>query len=154
MPKLNRDAIAQYWDEKGENMNLTLSHIEASEAWPVDDDEINAAVAKLGETLEQVPEGGLANLAATQELVDGARTSFAYMKASTRLRLLSWLAEERNDGAALAANILSPNGGDDGAIQAGRVVRDSLRHLARLDLMYKVFAPERLALVQDAIKRG
>ncbi|MEO0392589.1 MAG: hypothetical protein AAF213_04990 [Pseudomonadota bacterium] len=136
-------------------MNLTLAHLEASEAWPTaDDGEVNAAIKQLGETFEALPDGELSHLAATQDLVDASRTSLAYMKASTRLRLLSWMAEERGDGAALAANILSPNGGDDRAIEAGRVVRDSLRHLARLDLMYKVFAVERLALIQDAIKRG
>ena len=141
MPKLDQQAISDYWDQKGENMALTLSHLEESEPWPVaDDEDVNSAVRELGETLEELPEGELAQLAATQELVDSARVSLAYMKASTRLRLLSWMAEERTDGAALAANILSPNGGDDNAIQAGRVVRDSLRHLARLDLMYKVFS--------------
>jgi hypothetical protein len=155
MPKLDQDSIADYWDQKGENMALTLSHLEASEPWPVaDDDAVNTGVRDLGETLESLPDGELGQLAATQELVDACRVSLAYMKASTRLRLLSWMAEERTDGAALAANILSPNGGDDAAIEAGRVVRDSLRHLARLDLMYKVFAVERLALIQDAIKRG
>ena len=155
MPKLDQTAIADYWEEKGENMNLTLAHLEASEAWPTaDNEDVNTAIKKLGNTLEALPDGELANLAATQELVDACRTSLAYMKASPRLRLLSWMAEERGDGAALAANILSPNGGDQQAIEAGRVVRDSLRHLARLDLMYKVFAVERLALIQDAIKRG
>ncbi|MBV6632115.1 MAG: hypothetical protein KI792_03670 [Alphaproteobacteria bacterium] len=155
MPKLDAEAIQAYWEDKGENMTLTLAHIEESEPWPPKSDgQINDAVEKLGETLESIPEGDLAQLAATQSLVDAARVSFAYMRASTRLRLLSWLAEERADGAALAANLLSPNGGDDAAVEAGRVVRDSLRHLARLDLMYKVFAPERLALIQDAIKRG
>lgn len=155
MPKLDQQAINDYWDQKGENMALTLAHLEESEPWPVaDDTEVNSAIRELGETLEELPEGELSQLAATQDMVDSARVSLAYMKASTRLRLLSWMAEERTDGAALAANILSPNGGNDNAIQAGRVVRDSLRHLARLDLMYKVFAVERLALIQDAIKRG
>lgn len=155
MPSLDRDAITEYWNQKGENMNLTLSHIESSEAWPVGEDAaVSSAIKQLGDSLEDVPDGGLASLAASQDLVDNARVSLAYMKAPMRLRLLSWLAEERSDGAALAANILSPNGGDEGAMESGRVVRDSLRHLARLDLMYKVFAPERLALIQDAIKRG
>ena len=155
MPKLDQTSITDYWDEKGENMNLTLSHLEASEAWPTAaDEDVIDAIKELGNTLEKLPDGELSNLAATQELVDSCRTSLAYMKASSRLRLLSWMAEERSDGAALAANILSPNGGDESAIEAGRVVRDSLRHLARLDLLYKVFAVERLALIQDAIKRG
>lgn len=156
MPDLSRASVDAYWADKGENMLLTLGQMASEEPWSkAAAGTIGEAARLLGSLFENAPEGQLATIADDPETVDHVRFALAYCDPATRLRLLSWLAEERGpDGEQLAGRVLAPAGSQPKAVDAANVVRESLRHLARLDLMYKVFAPERLALIHEAIKRG
>jgi len=153
MPELTEDAVETYWQSKGRDLARTVAEIEQREDWPLDGiPEIRDAVGALGLEVDEAPEGRLTELANSGELVDHARLALAYMKAGRRFRLLAALAEEHPDGAPLAANILSAAAGNEQAEESARVLRSSVRHLARLNLLYKVFAPERLRLILDAIR--
>lgn len=155
MPRLDQNAVQEYWQAKGANMASMISHIEKKESWAqTDNPDFIEAATQLGLQLDKTPDGFLGTLATSKEAVDKIRITLAAMPATTRLRLLSWLAEERTDGSTLAANLLSPNGDNEYALDCGKAVRDSLRHLARMDLLCKIFAPNRLKTIQDAIERS
>jgi hypothetical protein len=154
MPKLDKISVDEYWQAKGPNMATMIAHIQTGENWTHDDAAFMESAVRFGQQLDKTPDGFLSTLATSKEAVDKVRFMLAAMPATMRLRLLSWLAEERTDGAVLAANILSPNGDDENAINCGKVVRDSLRHLARLDLICKIFSTNRLKTVREAIERS
>lgn len=152
MPNLEDEAVETYWQSKGRDLARTVGEIERLEDWQVDSSpRLREAIIDLGNEIEEAPEGRMAEMSGDQMTVDSARIALAYMKAGKRFRILAAMAEERSDGAALAANILSPNADDLDAAEAARVLRASVRHLARLNLLNKVFAPERLKLIMDAI---
>lgn len=153
MPNLDKTAVDTYWQGKGPNMVAMISLLEKNENWAQgDNSDFMESVRALGQQLDKMPEGFLGTLASSKDAVDKIRLSLAAMPTGFRLRLLSWLAEERTDGATLAANILSPNGDNEDALNCGKTVRDSLRHLARLDLICKIFSNNRLKMIQDAIE--
>ena len=155
MPKLDKASVDEYWQIKGPNMSTMISHIQSGENWTHENDPAFIESANsLGQLLDHIPDGFLSTMATSKEAVDKIRYMLAAMPASMRLRLLSWLAEERTDGSVLAANILSPNGDDENAINSGKVVRDSLRHLARQDLICKIFSTSRLKTIREAIERS
>lgn len=153
MPDLAEEAVETYWQSKGRDLARTVIEIEDNEDWTLDDHpRIRDAILALGMEVDEAKEGRLSEMAMNTKCVDDARMTLAYISAGKRFRLLAALAEEHPDGAPLAANILSPDTNREDAAEAARVLRTSVRHLARLNLLYKVFAPERLRLILDAIR--
>lgn len=153
MPDLGEEAVESYWQSKGRDLARTVADIESREDWVLDEaPALREAILALGLDLDESAEGRLTDLAGDEQAIDNARLALAYMGAGRRFRLLAAMAEERSDGAPLAANILSPEAATPEAEDAARVLRSSVRHLARLNLLYKVFAPERMRLILDAIR--
>lgn len=154
MPDLSEDAIETYWQSKGRDLARTVEEIEKAEDWVVDgmSARVRDALIALGADLDEAPEGRLAAMAGSPETVDMARTVLAYVKAGKRFRLLASMAEERGDGGPLAAAVLAPSASSTEAAESARVLRSSVRHLARLNLLFKVFSPERLKLIEEAIR--
>ncbi len=152
MPDLNEEAIEVYWQSKGADIARTVLEIERVEDWAADDSpKLRSAVSDFGRALDRAETGRLTALAEDQMAVDSARIALAYIRAGKRFRVLAALAEERGDGPALAARVLSPDADDADAQEATRVLRSSVRHLARLNLLHRIFSPERLALIRTAL---
>lgn len=152
MPDLNEEAIEVYWQSKGADLARTVAEIERVEDWAADDSpKLRAAVEAFGHAMDRAAPGRFASIAGDQMAVDSARIALAYIRAGKRFRVLAALAEEREDGPALAGRVLSPEADDADAQEATRVLRGSVRHLARLNLLHRIFSPERLALIRTAL---
>jgi len=155
MAELDDAAIAAYWQARGADLARTIDELERVEDWHVDDGpRLRDAIVELGRVLAITPEGRLRDIADDEMTIDSARIALAYVRAGRRFRLLAALAEDRQDGDALAARVLAPDAEDADAAEAARVLRQSVRHLARLNLLQRVFSPQRLALIREAIMRA
>ena len=145
MPDLSNKAVHQFWfDYKDPMIYRVISFMEGVENWTLDNDPIlEAAMVKLGETLEDI-----GNIDLQQE--DLFIQVATYIKAGRALRLLQCM-DIAYPGAAsklLMHAEESSQGSDDipGLFLRRNIVFERLRLLGR------VFSPERLSLIMKSLE--
>jgi len=145
MPDLSLDTCRRFWNEYQDPIIYrVLTFMESVEPWTLDGDpELEAAIAKLGETLEDI--GGV-----DLQREDDFIKLVAYIKATRNLRLLQSL-DTAHPGAASKLLMHA----EKAAAQNDQIADLFLRRnivFERLRLLTRVFAPERLALVQKILE--
>lgn len=145
MVDLSHKASLQFWFEyKDPIIYRVITYMESVENWTIDDHpELEAAIKNLGEILDDV---GNVDLQKEDELIKIA----AYIKASRALRLLQAM-DTAHPGAAskLLTHAEKHSTAPDDA-PALFLRRNVI--FERLRLLSRVFASERLALVQQALE--
>jgi len=145
MVDLSHKSSLNFWFEyKDSIIYRVITYMESVEHWTIDDHlELEAALSSLGDTMDNV---GNIDLQKEDEFIKIA----AYMKASRALRLLQAM-DTAHPGAAskLLTHAEKQSTSPDDA--AGLFLRRNVI-FERLRLLTRVFSPERLALVQQAME--
>lgn len=145
MPDISNKGSHQYWYEyKDPIIYRVISFMEGVEDWTLDGEEkLEEAISKLGMTLEDI-----ANIDLQQE--DQFIQLCAYIKAGRALRLMQCL-DTAHPGAASKLLMHAEEVSQSSEDVAGLFLRRNIV-FERLRLLGRVFAPERLALVQKALE--
>ncbi len=145
MPDLSNKGSHQYWHEyKDPIIYRVISFMEGVEDWTLDGDQkLEEALSKLGMTLEDI-----ANIDLQQE--DKFIQLCAYIKAGRALRLMQCL-DTAHPGAASKLLMHAEEVSQSSEDVPGLFLRRNIV-FERLRLLGRVFAPERLALVQKALE--
>lgn len=174
---LSLQAIASWVETGPPGFSQVVAAEEAVETWAADrplgleeatgDDpegEIDAAVVELGRALQSNPTGTLAVLEDT-ETRERLQIVLSYLRASRRLRTVSWLVE-RFGAKALPLLEASPRphagtapsdpppadpASAGSAVAAAIAIRASLELVRRHHLLCAMFDPRRIRMVSDAI---
>jgi intracellular multiplication protein IcmW len=145
MADLSNKGSHQYWYEyKDSIIYRVISFMEGVEDWTLDGDQkLEEALSKLGMTLEDI-----ANIDLQQE--DQFIQLCAYIKAGRALRLMQCL-DTAHPGAASKLLMHAEEVSQSSEDVPGLFLRRNIV-FERLRLLGRVFAPERLALVQKALE--
>lgn len=145
MADLSNKGSHQYWYEyKDPIIYRVISFMEGVEDWTLDGDQkLEEALSKLGMTLEDI-----ANIDLQQE--DQFIQLCAYIKAGRALRLMQCL-DTAHPGAASKLLMHAEEVSQSSEDVPGLFLRRNIV-FERLRLLGRVFAPERLALVQKALE--
>lgn len=147
MPDLSAKGSHQYWhDYKDPMIYRVVSFMESVENWTLDNNpKLEAAIKKLGETLEDV-----GNIDLQQE--DQFIQLCIFIKCPRALRLMQAM-DTANPGSAskLLTHAEEVKTGEDSV--AGLFLRRNIV-FERLRLLARVFSPQRLALVLKAFEEG
>lgn len=145
MPNLALDDCRRFWrDYQDPAIYRVLTFMESVEDWTLDGDpDVEAAIAKLGETLEDI--GGV-DLQREDDFIKIA----AYLKATRNLRLLQSL-DTAHPGAASKLLMHAETAAANNNEVADLFLRRNIV-FERLRLLTRVFAPERLTLVQKILE--
>jgi intracellular multiplication protein IcmW len=145
MPDLTLDGCRRFWsDYQDPIIYRVLTAMEGVENWTLDGHpDLEAAIAKLGETLEDI--GGV-DLKQEDDFIKLA----AYIKATRNLRLLQSL-DTAHPGAASKLLMHAEKAAAEQNEAADLFLRRNIV-FERLRLLTRVFSPERLALVQKILE--
>lgn len=145
MPELSEKAVHKFWhDYRDPMIYRVISFMESVEDWTLDGDKkLEAALKKLGETLEEI--GGV-DLQQEDQFIRVC----TYIKAGRALRLMQCL-DTAHPGAASkllmhAEEVTKSNDDTPGLFLRRNIVFERLRLLGR------VFAPERINLVLKTLE--
>lgn len=145
MPDFSHEAVHAFWNEyQDPTIYKVISFMEAVEGWTLDDQpEFEAAITRLGDTLENIGNIDLQQETAMIKLV-------AHVKTGRGLRILMAL-DMAYPGAAskvlMHAEELTQSDND----MAGIFLRRNIV-FERLRLISRVFAPDRIRLVLNALE--
>jgi intracellular multiplication protein IcmW len=147
MPDLSHKAVHQFWNEYPDPMLYrVIAFMESVEEWTADDDpELETAITKLGETLDQV---GNIEIGAEDEFVNLC----ASIKTGRCLRLLMAL-DTAYPGAASKVIMHAEKSTQSDSDNAGVFLRRNIV-FERLRLLGRVFSKERIDLVTKALEEG
>jgi len=145
MPDLSLDGCRRFWSEYQDPIIYrVLTFMEGVEDWTLDGDpDLEAATAKLGETLEDI--GGV-DLQHEDDFIKLA----AYINATRNLRLLQSL-DTAHPGAASKLLMHAEKAAAENNEVADLFLRRNIV-FERLRLLTRVFSPERLELVQKVLE--
>lgn len=145
MPDLSNEAVHQFWkDYKDPMIYRVISFMESVEDWTLDDQpELEAAMARLGETLEDI---GNIDLQQEDEFIKVA----TYIKAGRGLRLLQCM-DVAYPGAASKLLMHAEENTQSIEDVPGLFLRRNIV-FERLRLLARVFAPERFQLLLKALE--
>lgn len=145
MVDLSHKGSLNFWFEyKDSIIYRVITYMESVEHWTVDDHpELENALSSLGETMDNV---GNIDLQKEDEFIKIA----AYMKAGRALRLLQAM-DTAHPGAASKLLTYAEKQSTSPDDAAGLFLRRNVI-FERLRLLTRVFSPERLALVQQAME--
>lgn len=145
MVDLSHEGSLKFWFEyKDSIIYRVITYMESVENWTIDDNpELESAIDSLGKIMDNV---GNVDLQKEDEFIQIA----AYIKASRALRLLQAM-DTAHPGAAskLLTHAEKKSTSPDDA--PGLFLRRNVI-FERLRLLARVFSPERLALVQQALE--
>lgn len=145
MPDLSLKACQQFWHEyQDPSIYRVVTFMESVEDWALDGDpELEAAVAQLGDVLEDV---GAVDLKCEDDFI----TLAAYVKASRNLRLLQAL-DTAHPGAASKLLMYAENNSFSMDDLCGLFLRRNIV-FERLRLLTRVLAPERFELMVKVLE--
>ena len=145
MPDLSHDAVHRFWhDYQDKTIYRVISFMEGVEDWTLDGHpEVEAAIAALGQTLEDIGNIDLQQEDAFIELV-------THIKTGRGLRLLMCL-DTAYPGAAAKVLMRAEEATQSDEDHPGIFLRRNIV-FERLRLLGRIFAPERLQLVQKALE--
>lgn len=147
MPDFSHRAVHEFWSEyQDPTIYRVISFMEGVEDWTADGNpEVEAAVAKLGDTLEDI---GNIDLKLEAQMVKLC----TYLKTGRGLRILMTLDMAYPGAAAKvlmhAEEITQSSNDIPGVFLRRNIVFERLRLLSR------VFAPERFKVITQAIEDG
>lgn len=160
---LSLEAIASWVETRPPGFSQVVTAEEAVETWaenlPLSVDpasepseDVEFAVIDLGRALQANPLGTLAVLE-SPETRERLQTVLSYLRASRRLRTVSWLVESFGAKALplLEAPAGSATASADSAFAAAIAIRASLDLVRRHHLLCAMFDPRRIRMVSDAI---
>jgi intracellular multiplication protein IcmW len=147
MPDISNEAVHQFWFEYPDPMIYrVITFMEGVETWTLDGDPaLEAAMTKLGETLENI---GNIDLQNEDPFIQVA----TYIKAGRALRLLQCL-DVAYPGAASKLLMHAEETSRTSDDVPGLFLRRNIV-FERLRLLGRVFSPERFSLVLKALEDG
>ncbi len=147
MPDLSHKAVHQFWHDYQDPMIYrVIAFMESVEDWTADGDpQLEAALKKLGETLEDI---GNIDLKEENDII----TLAAHIKTGRGLRLLMAL-DTAYPGAAAKVLMHAEENTQSDEDTAGVFLRRNIV-FERLRLLGRVFAPDRLKLILKALEEG
>ena len=145
MPDLSQKAVHQFWhDYNDPTIYRVISFMEGVEDWTIDDDpDVEAAMQRLGQALEDI-----GNIDLKQE--DSVIELVAHVKTGRGLRLLMSL-DTAYPGAASKILMHAEEVSQAETDLAGLFLRRNVV-FERLRLISRVFSPERVKLVTKALE--
>ncbi len=148
MPDLSREGVHAFWhDYDKRTLYRIVTSMEGVEAWAADNDpKVDAALLQLGALLDATPDFELTNEASLIKLLANTHTGRA-------LRLMQYL-DTAKPGTASKLLIYAEEQTKDAANKNRYADLFLKRNLAfeRLQLLCRVFAPERINLVLKALE--
>lgn len=155
MINLARHELEVYWEGVSPDAPFIVDSMDAVENWVVDshthsDSEIASLFSCLPVNMSQVLRSER-----REEFINDLLVLLAYLHSSKALRLLDWIGQEVPDFDFLAEAKQLYEGG---IMKIDRVayglLMNRLRFFKKTALLQMIFAPERLAAVQAAIKQS
>lgn len=145
MPELSNEACHKFWNDYHDPMIYrVISFMESVEDWTLDDDKnLEDAIKKMGDTLEDIGNIDLQN-------EDNFIKLASYIKAGRGLRLLQCL-DVAYPGAASKLLMHAEENTKSTDDVPGLFLRRNIV-FERLRLLGRVFAPERLSLLLKALE--
>ncbi len=145
MVDLSHEGSLKFWFEyKDSVIYRIITYMESVEHWTIDDNpELESALASLGEIMDNI---GNVDLQKEDELIQVA----AYIKASRALRLLQAM-DTAHPGAASKLLTHAEKQSTSPEDAPGLFLRRNVV-FERLRLLARVFSPERMALMQQALE--
>ena len=145
VPDLSHEAVHQFWKDYPDPMIYrVIAFMESVETWTIDDqDNIEALMEKLGDTLDSI---GDVELAAKDELI----TLCASIRTGRCLRLLMSL-DTAHPGAASKVLMHAEENTQSDADDAGIFLRRNIV-FERLRLLGRVFSKERFEMITKALE--
>jgi len=145
MPDLSTRASHEYWKNYNDQMIYrVISFMESVEHWITDNPEIDQAMEKLGDSLENVTDFELANEDHYIKIAN-------FLKMPRVLRLLQAI-DTTHPGSASRLLMYAEENSNDSDDAAGLFLRRNIV-FERLRLLARIFAPERFAILAKAVER-
>ncbi len=145
MPDLSTSASHEYWKNYNDSMIYrVISFMESVEHWIIDNPEIDQAMEKLGNNLENVTNFELANEDHYIKIAN-------FLKMPRVLRLLQAI-DTTHPGSASRLLMYAEENSNDSDDAAGLFLRRNIV-FERLRLLARIFAPERFAILAKAVER-
>lgn len=147
MPDLSPDSVAKHWKEKHDYaLYRIISTMEAVEGWTLDGDpEFEALLAEIGNNVD-----GLTSFTVSEE--ESFIKTFNAIKASRALRLLQSI-DQLMPGSASKLLVFAEVSSSSKEDTPGFFLNRNLV-FERLQLLGRIFAPERFRLVMSALEKA